>query len=129
MAGSVSVVAKTKNLISGIVVQGDIESLQALRANLSVSDILPIYDYELHVDESAKYMKGTALVEAGIATGKGIRVAVLDTGIDYTHAAFGGEGTPEAYAAATADAADTPVWPQGQIIGGYDFVNNDPDPS
>ncbi len=128
MSGSISVVAKTKNLISGIIIQGDIQSLQTLRANPSVSDILPIYDYELHVDESAKYMKGTALVEAGIATGKGIRVAVLDTGIDYTHAAFGGEGTPEAYAAATADATDTPVWPRGQIIGGYDFINSDPDP-
>ena len=29
--------------------------------------------------------------------GTGVKVAVLDSGIDYTHAAFGGEGTIEAY--------------------------------
>lgn len=128
MQADVRILGHAKNLISGVLVSGKAEVLNSLRANPAVIDILPIYDYELHVDESATYMKGTALVEAGVATGKGIRVAVLDTGIDYTHAAFGGEGTVEAYAAAAADDTDTPVWPQGQIIGGYDFVNNDPDP-
>ena len=34
--------------------------------------------------------------------GNGIKVAIIDTGIDYTHANFGGPGTPEAYEAAAA---------------------------
>jgi subtilisin family serine protease len=38
-------------------------------------------------------------------TGEGMKIAVIDTGIDYTHANFGGPGTVEAYEAA--DAADT----------------------
>jgi len=29
--------------------------------------------------------------------GQGVRVGVIDTGIDYTHSMFGGAGTPEAY--------------------------------
>src|SRR5262249_37530860 len=37
--------------------------------------------------------------------GEGIKVAMIDTGIDYTHANFGGPGTTAAYAAAKA--ADT----------------------
>lgn len=128
LSNNVKVLAQTRNLISGVVVQGNVEALASLRNNSSVVDILPIYDYEANVTESAKYMNGAALVEAGVASGKGIRVAVLDTGVDYTHAAMGGEGTEEAYAAATADVADTPAWPQGSVIGGYDFINNDPDP-
>jgi len=59
-------------------------------------------------------------------TGKGIKIAVIDTGIDYTHANFGGPGTEAAYDAA--DEADT-VLGQGEfgpkIIGGYDFVGDD----
>jgi subtilisin family serine protease len=37
--------------------------------------------------------------------GEGIKVAVIDTGIDYTHADFGGPGTTAAYE--TAHAAET----------------------
>ncbi len=47
----------------------------------------------------------------GVATGKGIKVGVIDTGIDYMHEALGG-GLGPAY----------------KVCGGYDFVNNDADP-
>jgi minor extracellular serine protease Vpr len=128
LSKDIEVVAQTKNLVSGIIVKGNPSLLKELLNNPSVKDILPIYDYELNVEESAEYMKGTSLVTSGVATGEGIRVAVLDTGVDYTHKAMGGAGTVEAYAQATADLTDTPVWPQGNVIGGYDFVNGDPDP-
>jgi subtilisin family serine protease len=43
--------------------------------------------------------------------GDGVRVAVIDTGIDYTHPALGGG-----------------FGPGFKVVGGYDFVNDDPDP-
>jgi len=128
LSSDIQIVAQTKNLTNGIIVKAEGKLLTSLLGNASVLDILPIYDYELDVVDSAEYMKGTALVTSGVASGKGIRVAVLDTGVDYTHAAMGGAGTVEAYDEATADVTDTPVWPQGKVIGGYDFVNGDPDP-
>lgn len=51
------------------------------------------------------------LVPAVDATGAGILVAVIDTGVDYTHPDFGG-----AYG------------PRNKIVGGYDFVDGDDDP-
>jgi subtilisin family serine protease len=45
------------------------------------------------------------------ATGKGIKVGIIDTGIDYLHESLGG-GFGAAY----------------KVCGGYDFVNNDADP-
>jgi subtilisin family serine protease len=65
----------------------------------------------------------------GIA-GEGIKIAVIDTGIDYTHADFGGPGTVAAYQSALATdtaAADPaefgPAAPR--VKGGFDFVGDD----
>lgn len=57
-------------------------------------------------------------------TGRGVTVAVIDTGIDYTHATFGGPGTTETYqtALASTDAPD-PSWFDGsKYLGGWDFA-------
>lgn len=128
LSDDIEIISHTRNLVSGLIVKGDEKVLSGLLSHSAVNSLVPIYDYEISVDESANYMKGTALVESGVASGEGVRVAVLDTGVDYTHAAMGGEGTAEAYEAAIADTADTPAWPQGQVVGGYDFYSMDPDP-
>ena len=99
-----------------------------VRANPAVLDILPIYDSELHVADSAPYIKAKQIVDAGLATGANTRVAILDTGIDYTHSQLGGAGTVEAYAEAFNNRTVAPTWPQGSVLGGYDFINNDPNP-
>lgn len=62
--------------------------------------------------------------------GEGIKIAIIDSGIDYTHADFGGPGTPEAYTAAFAtgaDPADPSLFGPGsaKVKGGWDFVGDD----
>jgi minor extracellular serine protease Vpr len=65
-------------------------------------------------------------------TGEGVKIAVIDTGIDYTHANFGGPGTTEAYD--VADAHDTTLGDAGdaglfgpdapKVKGGTDLVGD-----
>ena len=63
--------------------------------------------------------------------GEGIKVAVIDTGIDYTHANFGGPGTEAAYNAAErgrhAAAERRPSVGALRVKGGIDFVGDDYD--
>ncbi len=56
------------------------------------------------------------------ADGTGVTIAIIDTGIDYTHAAFGGVGTAAAYAANDPNIIEPGSFPTAKVIGGYDFA-------
>ena len=59
------------------------------------------------------------------ADGDGVTIAVIDTGIDYTHAAFGGPGTPAAFADNDPNVIEAGTFPTLKVIGGYDFAGTD----
>jgi subtilisin family serine protease len=63
------------------------------------------------LDESVAKVKANQVWTTYGTRGRGVVVAVLDTGIDYNHPALGGAFGPRA-----------------RVIGGYDFVNKDGDP-
>lgn len=57
------------------------------------------------------------------ATGVGITIAIIDTGIDYLHTAFGGPGGGYAANDPTVT-GDVSGFPGVKVIGGYDFVGD-----
>ena len=58
------------------------------------------------------------------AKGKGVVVAVIDSGIDYTHANFGGSGDPADFAANDPAVIEPGSFPTGKVIDGRDFVGD-----
>lgn len=120
------VLGTTKNIASALLIQASAQTIEAFRSNPNVVGIYPNYDSKPLAVASAESMKATKVVQEQIATGAGVTVAILDTGVDYTHAAVGGTGTVEAYNAQNPSVA--PTWPQGRVLGGYDFVNRDANP-
>jgi subtilisin family serine protease len=57
-------------------------------------------------------------------TGAGVKVGVIDTGIDFTHTMMGGNGDVAAYTEMDKEAA-TPLFPNKKVVGGYDFAGTD----
>jgi len=68
-----------------------------------------------------------ASAAAGNATGTGISIGIIDTGIDYIHTDFGGPGTDAAYTEA-GDATrinDGAYFPSAKVVGGRDFIGDE----
>lgn len=128
MADKMKVIARTQIVLNAIFVEVDAALLPELAKDSSVTRIAPVANYELDLTETVPYIGGTAVQAQGV-DGTNIRVAVLDSGIDYTHANMGGPGTLEAYEAAwgtgLGDPAQTTrdgLFPTDKVVDGYDFV-------
>lgn len=116
---------------NAVAVKVDATSLAAIAQLSGVQAVRPVVDYQLDLSETVPYVGGTAAQAAGF-TGAGVKVAVLDSGIDYTHKNLGGPGTTAAYAAAYGanplDAKNKTrdgLFPTAKVVGGYDFVGED----
>ena len=76
-------------------------------------------------NSSVKFIGGDKAHAAGIS-GQGMKVGIIDTGIDYTHAMLGGAGTSEAYKSIDPDKANA-AFPNAKVVGGIDLVGTDYD--
>jgi minor extracellular serine protease Vpr len=131
------VIGQTQIILNAIFVEVDAAILPQLANDPAVTRIAPVGNYELDLFETVPYI-GAAAVQAAGYTGKGVRVAVLDSGIDYTHAALGGSGDPLDYAGNDPTIIEPGTFPTAKVVGGYDFVGSswpngdllvpDPDP-
>jgi subtilisin family serine protease len=125
--GGVEIVrlAKAHN---AVIVSVDAARLPSIAKLAGVSMIRPVVDYELVLSETVPYIGAAAVQQLGF-DGTGVRVAVLDTGVDYTHRNLGGPGTLAAYQAAYGTSPSDPknttrdgLFPTAKVIGGFDFV-------
>lgn len=82
---------------------------------------------DLKERNSVKFI-GAHVAHARNLRGQNMRVGVIDSGVDYTHAMFGGAGTAEAFSAIN-PAGDPIGFPNGKIVGGIDLVGSEFDPN
>ena len=54
--------------------------------------------------------------------GEGVRVAIIDTGIDYYHDALGGSGRVRDFDRDNPDSDEPGTFPTDKVVGGYDFA-------
>jgi minor extracellular serine protease Vpr len=129
-------VARVQMVLNAVFIEVDASVLPQLALDPRVVRIAPVGIYEMDLDETVPYIGASAVQDVGF-DGSGIKVAVLDSGIDYTHAALGGSGDPEDYAQNDPTIIEPGTFPTAKVVGGYDFVGSvwptgpllpDPDP-
>jgi subtilisin family serine protease len=132
-ASGAKVLKSFHSAINGLKVEVKPSQIAALSAIPGVTRVLPVARHERNNSQTVPYI-GTPAVWAGLPgyRGEGVKVAIIDTGIDYTHANFGGPGTPAAFAAAATTStapADPSLFGPGapKVKGGIDLVGDDYD--
>ncbi|MBK8741020.1 MAG: DUF11 domain-containing protein [Betaproteobacteria bacterium] len=129
---------RVSKALNGIAVAVDPDKLPEIAAISGVKRILPILPEEPTNSTSVPFL-GTPSVWANTiglpagADGAGIRIGIIDTGIDYLHPAFGGPGlTATNYSDERTDTANfTTVgtaafgsFPTPKVVGGMDFAGD-----
>ena len=80
--------------LNAVVVTVDSSRIPELAATPGVTSIRVLRDYQLDLSETVPYIGARSGPFApGGVDGSGVRVAVLDSGVDYTHANLGGGGS------------------------------------
>jgi subtilisin family serine protease len=121
------VLYRTQAALAAVAVTSDATqaSLEALSGVQSVHPIAA----KTPSNASAVQLHGApAAWTANSQTGAGTTIAIIDTGLDYTHANFGGTGKVSDYDAefAKSDTATntSSFFPTAKVVGGWDFVGN-----
>src|SRR5438876_9690016 len=87
--------------------------------------------YERNLTTSVPFVGAPSVWSSlvGNADGRGVRVGLIDSGIDYTHADFGGSGKPEEYTANDPARVEPGTFPTAKVVGGFDFAGDAYNPS
>lgn len=132
-----TVVTQVQSAYNGIGVRIARNDAAALAELPGVTAVRAVGLVELYNETSVPYIGTPDVWQSYGFTGHGVKIAIIDTGIDYTHANFAGPGTEAAYELADAndttlgDAGDTGLFGADapKVKGGYDFVGDNYDAS
>jgi subtilisin family serine protease len=121
--------ARVSKALNAVIVSIDASQLQTVAQLPGVVSVRAVGTYTRDLTDTVPYI-GAAAAQAAGKDGTGVKVAVLDSGVDYTHRNLGGTGNLADY---TACYAQKDVAPSGvcaslfgpsapKVVGGFDFV-------
>ncbi|MFC5833447.1 S8 family serine peptidase [Nonomuraea insulae] len=102
-------------------------SLPAIQQTPGVVSVHPVRTFRPDNTAGVPYIGAPQTWQDLHKTGTGVKVAVIDTGIDYTHANFGGAGDPADFEGNDGTVIEPGTFPTAKVAGGYDLVGDDYD--
>ncbi len=123
------VLARYDAALAGMLVRLPAAAAAVLSRMPQVAAVRPAPRARLELVDSVPSTGATEVRQTLGVDGAGTVIAVADTGLDYTHAAFGGPGEVAAYEAAALAAdriddtwAGRPLFPTARVLAGWDFA-------
>ena len=123
------VIFSVTHAYNGIAVEVRPEKIVKIRAIAGVKDVHALTPKH-PTAASAVAFEGVSsfwntIADSGLGVhGENIKIASIDTGIDYIHTNFAGPGTAAAYANNPTTTLPNPYFPNSRVKGGYDFAGD-----
>ena len=116
-------------LVNAVKVRLPIDKLEKALSIDGVSGVSPVAQFYPLSSTSVPFIKASKIWNRKNypATGKGIKIGIIDSGIDYTHAMFGGNGSESDYQNNDPSILEEGSFPTKKVVGGYDFAGDDYD--
>jgi len=128
LPGGSRVLYRAHAVLAGLAVTTDVKHYRALTRLPGVSAVYPIAPKSLNNSYAVPLQGAPEAWQAYGDLGANSTVAIIDTGVDYTHADFGGAGTVSEFQDSQAQLGK-PVspgeFPGDKVVGGYDLVGDD----
>ena len=118
--------ARFSRLVNALKVRLPLAHLERLRRLDGVVDVRPVAQFYPLTSTSVPFIGTTKVWNRGklSATGKGVRIGIIDSGIDYNHAMFGGSGDVADYTKNNPARVEPGTFPTEKVVGGYDFAGD-----
>jgi MYXO-CTERM domain-containing protein len=119
------VIGRLTRLANALVVVAPTAVADALRRLPGVTRVEPVPRYHRQSGVSVPLLGAPQLwTPPSDLRGRGVRVGVVDSGIDYTHAAFGGTGVVADYESNDPTVIEAGSFPTARVVGGWDFAGD-----
>ena len=119
------VIFRVQSAYNGIAARVDAKAVGKIKGLAGVKGVYPLPKHTIDNSSSVPFIKAVnAWVASGGSAGEGIRIGIIDTGVDYTHADFGGPGTAAGYSGNDPDVVEPGTFPTAKVVGGRDFAGD-----
>ena len=131
ISADIAVMGQYTKVLNGFMAHVTAKDLADIRALPGVKSVTRAPEHTVNLANSVPLTKSDLVWAMGDTgyTGEDITIAVIDSGIDYTHAMFGTLGDPDAYALNDPNVIEPGTFPTPKVIGGWDFAGTDYDAS
>ncbi len=130
LGAGATVITELRRLANVIQVRAPRSAIDKLRGIPEVVALEPVPLFERTLASALPTVGAPRAWASGAPVhGDGVTIGILDTGVDYLHADFGGVGDPAAYDNDDHTIVEDGSFPTLRVIGGYDFAGDDYDPS